>query len=60
MGASWAAVYGVAQNWTRLKRLSSSRSNLRQGPNSNSVRAERGKETAEERFEASRAHFCEV
>ena len=23
-GASWAAVYGVAQSWTRLKRLSSS------------------------------------
>ena len=23
-GAWWAAVYGVAQNWTRLKRLSSS------------------------------------
>ena len=27
-GASWAAVYGVAQNWTRLKRLSSSSSTL--------------------------------
>ena len=26
MGASWAAVYGVAQSWTRLKRLSSSSS----------------------------------
>ena len=25
-GAWWAAVYGVAQNWTRLKRLSSSSS----------------------------------
>ena len=25
-GASWAAVYGVAQSWTRLKRLSSSSS----------------------------------
>ena len=25
-GAWWAAVYGVAQCWTRLKRLSSSRS----------------------------------
>ena len=25
-GAWWAAVYGVAQSWTRLKRLSSSRS----------------------------------
>ena len=24
-GASWAAIYGVAQSWTRLKRLSSSR-----------------------------------
>ena len=23
-GAWWAAVYGVAQSWTRLKRLSSS------------------------------------
>ena len=23
-GACWAAVYGVAQSWTRLKRLSSS------------------------------------
>ena len=27
-GAWWAAVYGVAQSWTRLKRLSSSRSSL--------------------------------
>ena len=27
-GAWWAAVYGVAQSWTRLKRLSSSSSNL--------------------------------
>ena len=27
-GASWTAVYGVAQSWTRLKRLSSSSSNL--------------------------------
>ena len=27
-GAWWAAVYGVAQSWTRLKRLSSSRSCL--------------------------------
>ena len=26
-GARWAAVYGVAQSWTRLKRLSSSSSN---------------------------------
>ena len=26
-GASWAAVCGVAQSWTRLKRLSSSSSN---------------------------------
>src|SRR5574340_1384917 len=25
-GASWAAVYGVAQSWTQLKRLSSSSS----------------------------------
>ena len=25
-GASWAAIYGVAQSWTRLKRLSSSSS----------------------------------
>ena len=28
-GASWAAFYGVAQSRTRLKRLSSSSSNLR-------------------------------
>ena len=27
-GALWAAVYGVAQSWTRLKRLSSSSSKL--------------------------------
>ena len=27
-GAWWAAVYGVAQSWTRLKRLSSSSSNV--------------------------------
>ena len=27
-GASWAAVYGVAQSWTRLKRLSSSSSSM--------------------------------
>ena len=27
-GAWWAAIYGVAQCWTRLKRLSSSRENL--------------------------------
>ena len=27
-GASWAAVYGVAQSWTRLKRLSSSSSSV--------------------------------
>ena len=27
-GAWWAAVYGVAQSWTRLKRLSSSSSVL--------------------------------
>ena len=27
-GAWWAAVYGVAQSWTRLKRLSSSSSKL--------------------------------
>ena len=25
-GARWAAIYGVAQSWTRLKRLSSSSS----------------------------------
>jgi len=24
LGAWWAAIYGVAQSWTRLKRLSSS------------------------------------
>ena len=28
-GASWAAVYGVAQSRTRLKRLSSSRSEMK-------------------------------
>ena len=27
-GAWWAAIYGVAQSWTRLKRLSSSSSNI--------------------------------
>ena len=27
-GAWWAAIYGVAQSWTRLKRLSSSSSSL--------------------------------
>ena len=27
-GAWWAAVYGVAQSWTRLKRLSSSSSSV--------------------------------
>ena len=27
-GAWWAAVYGVAQSWTRLKQLSSSSSNI--------------------------------
>ena len=26
-GAWWAAIYGVAQSWTRLKRLSSSKTN---------------------------------
>ena len=30
-GASWAAVYGVTQSWTRLKRLSSSSSNMKEG-----------------------------
>ena len=30
-GAWWAAVYGVAQSWTRLKQLSSSSSILCQG-----------------------------
>ena len=29
-GAWWAVVYGVAQSWTRLKRLSSSSSNASQ------------------------------
>ena len=28
-GAWWAAIYGVAQSWTRLKRLSSSSSSSR-------------------------------
>ena len=27
-GAWWTAVYGVAQSWTQLKRLSSSKHNL--------------------------------
>ena len=31
-GALWAAVYGVAQSWTRLKRLSSSRNVLDRTP----------------------------
>ena len=30
-GAWWAAVYGVAQSWTRLKRLSSSSSSIHVG-----------------------------
>ena len=30
-GAWWAAVYGVAQSWTRLKRLSSSRRGTTEG-----------------------------
>ena len=30
-GAWWAAVYGVAQSWTRLKRLSSSSSSQSYG-----------------------------
>ena len=30
-GAWWAAVYGVAQSWTRLKRLSSSSSSSEDG-----------------------------
>ena len=30
-GAWWAAVYGVAQSWTRLKRLSSSSSSIKMG-----------------------------
>jgi len=29
-GAWWAAIYGIAQSWTRLKRLSSSSSNINQ------------------------------
>ena len=29
-GAWWAAVYGVAQSWTQLKRLSSSSSDINQ------------------------------
>ena len=32
-GAEWAAVYGVAQSWTRLKQLSSSSSSM-QDPSS--------------------------
>ena len=34
-GAWWAAVYGVTQSWTRLKRLSSSSSTLKQTVPSN-------------------------
>ena len=30
-GAWWAAVYGVAQSWTQLKRLSSSKVELGEG-----------------------------
>ena len=30
-GACWAAVYGVTQSWTRLKRLSSSSSSMKPG-----------------------------
>ena len=37
-GAWWAAVYGVAQSWTRLKRLSSS-SSSRLSPKSSQVKA---------------------
>ena len=51
LGSAW-----ISQPWHSLK----PKPNLRQGPNSNSVRAERDEEAAEERFEASRAHFCEV
>ena len=29
-GAEWAAVYGVAQSWTRLKQLSSSSSSMQE------------------------------
>ena len=51
-GAWWAAIYGVAQSWTRLKRLSSSSSivhlfsrsllvHLRQGPSRHQHRVTR-------------------
>ena len=31
-GAWWAAIYGVAQSWTRLKRLSSSSKDIAESP----------------------------
>jgi len=37
-GAWWAAVYGVAQSWTRLKRLSSSSSSSQQNMETGVVR----------------------
>ena len=39
-GAWWAAIYGVAQSWTRLKRLSSSSTFFGQLPHESSMRAE--------------------
>ena len=35
-GAWWAAVYGVAQSWTRLKQFSSSRSSIKLRTDENS------------------------
>ena len=39
-GAWWAAVYGVAQSWTRLKRLSSSSSSLVNGVSLNAFKSD--------------------
>jgi len=38
-GAWWAAVYGVAQSWTRLKRLSSSKLDMVKGRKLNELTA---------------------
>ena len=43
-GAWWAAVYGVAQSWTRLKRLSSSRDKKYNEFSSNSLKTDNGSE----------------
>ena len=38
-GAWWPAVYGVAQSWTQLKRLSSSSSSIQNGQEMDSLRS---------------------